>query len=286
MDSAELNYVDSIELGPGVSIIRLNPQYRQRLQDDKVLLSGYQSSLDRLSTRISLQPSISLRDKHFSLNGALSLAIFLSFALRLATGIPFDIPFWFDVSENDNILGIGRTSIRTYRSWPRYQYPIDKGITIRNINHIIPHLPSLVEKYIKLHDSDKIIKAIEFAAIGFQTFHIPTRLINQVMFMEILFSTDIQELSFQLASRISWYLKHSHNPKEREELFKKTKKIYTMRSKIVHGENQKNKEKSYTQMRQMLEQTESINSEIFREILKQNHIELFSTKRRRTFSQS
>ena len=272
---AELRYLDSIELGPGVSVIRLSPQYRQRLQDDKVLVGGYKSSLDRLSTGVSLKPLISFQDKHFSLKDLLSLAIFLSFTLRLATEIPFDIPFWFDVSEENKILGIGRTSIRTYRSLPRYSYPLDEGLTYDRIKSFLSHSLPLIERYIKFHVSDQIIKAIEFAAIGFQTYHIPLRLVNQVMFMEILFSSDIQELSFQLASRISWYLAHSHSPEKREEIFNTIKEIYGMRSKVVHGKNPKS-----LQMRQALEKSESFNSEIFQEILRRNHIELFSAKNR------
>ncbi len=277
---AELRYLDSIELGQGIRIISLPSEYRQRLGEDKVLVGGYQRSLNIMHVGLLFEPSISCPKKHLSLDDALLAVIFLSFSLRLAIEIPFDIPFWFDISVNNDISVVGRTLIRTFRSLPRYSYPLDEGLTYERINSFLPYSIPLLERYIEFPDSDRLIKAIEFSAIGFQTRHIPMRLVNQVMFMEILFSSDIQELSFQLSSRISWYLRHSYSPEEREEFFKKIKKIYTMRSKIVHGDSPKKIKNLRTQMRQMLEEAESINSEIFREILGRNHIELFSASNR------
>ena len=216
----ELRHSDSIELGQGVHLFRLTPQYRDRLQKEEVLVGGYQSSLSRMSVGLSLEPSILYPSKHLSLPDSLLAGIFLSFALRLVTELPIDIPFWFDMSSDGQILGIGQTQLRTFRSsWQRYySYLLDEGQAFERINIFRPYTLKLLEYFIEFPETNRIIKAIEFASIGFQTRHVPTRLVNQVMFMEILFSCDVQELSFQLASRISWYLRYAKTSAEREHL--------------------------------------------------------------------
>jgi hypothetical protein len=53
-------------------------------------------------------------------------------------------------------------------------------------------------------------------------------------FFESLLSTNAVELSHQLAERIAFSL--SNDPNERLEIFKRTKKAYSIRSKAVHGD--------------------------------------------------
>jgi hypothetical protein len=276
----KLRYSNSIELIHGVIIKRLTPEYRERLKKEKALLAVYESSLGSMSVGLSLEPSILYPNRQLSLIDSLLAGIFLSFALRLATDVPIDIPFWFDVSSDGQILELGQTRVRTFRNTNRYRYLLDEGSTFKNVEILRSSASKLLECYFENPDSDRIIKAIEFASIGFQTRHIPTRLVNQVMFMEILFSSDVHELSFQLASRISWYLRYCHTSAEREELFLAIKDIYAMRSKIVHGVSSKNQKNLRSQMRKLLIESETVNSEIFREILALKHIELFSSKNR------
>ena len=54
--------------------------------------------------------------------------------------------------------------------------------------------------------------------------------------METLFCTGRSEITFQLASRIAWFL-HPTDYKKRIETFARVKKIYGIRSDIVHGTN-------------------------------------------------
>ena len=275
---SNLNHSDSIELIPGVHVTRLGPQYREHLQKDKVLIGGYQRSLERMFVGLSLEPSIAYKKRQLSLAESLLMAIFVTFTLRLATEVTIDIPFWLDLSTDGLILGCGRTLVRTYRTSPPYTYPLDEGRTHDHIELLRPHLSSLLHRYLENPDTDRVIKALEFASVGFQTLHVPTRIVNQVTFMEVLFSSEVQELSFQLASRISWYLRHSHSHAEREDIFEAVKGIYRMRSEIVHGASGKNLR---ALMRQRLKQSEFVNSEIFREMLAHNHIDLFSAKNRK-----
>ena len=267
-----------IDLGAGVRLIQLSKAYRDKLIDDPILSSGYSKSTERISVGLAIQPGALFQDETLWLNEEIALGIFAALTLRLTCEVPIDIPFWFDVAGDGDILGAGRTLVRTFRSTPRYTYPLDKGVTLKRIAMLKPHCSSLLRLYRAQSDTNRVIKALEFAGIGFQTFHIPTRLVNQVTFMEVLFSTDIQELSFQLASRISWYLGENATPDEREKLFESVKAIYGMRSKVVHGGESSGALKS--QMRQRLDEAETTNSEIFRAMLQRDQLSSFSQKGR------
>jgi hypothetical protein len=183
---AELRYADSFELGKGIHLIHLNPQYKERLKGEKGLVGGYQRSLEYMIIGLSIEPSNLGINKELSINELLYLGIFIFFVIRLVTDIPFDIPFWFDISSNGDILGVGQTQVRTYRHSVPYHYLLDEGRTRERLEIIRPFPLDLLEYFINFPNTNRIIQAIEFASIGFQTFHIPTRLVNQVTFMEIL----------------------------------------------------------------------------------------------------
>lgn len=52
--------------------------------------------------------------------------------------------------------------------------------------------------------------------------------------LEVLFSTDSSEISHKLAERIALFLEDSFE--ERKRLFNRVKKLYSVRSKVVHGD--------------------------------------------------
>ncbi|SFW13157.1 hypothetical protein SAMN03159511_0658 [Pseudomonas sp. NFACC19-2] len=60
------------------------------------------------------------------------------------------------------------------------------------------------------------------------------KIANYCSFFEALFSTDTAELSHQLSQRISFFLFDC--PEKRLEMYRLTKKAYTVRSKTVHGD--------------------------------------------------
>ncbi|MGR1188859.1 hypothetical protein ACUVHH_14565 [Vibrio parahaemolyticus] len=63
---------------------------------------------------------------------------------------------------------------------------------------------------------------------------IGVKVANYCSFFEALLSTNSAELSHQLAERAAFLLRDT--PEERYEHFKKTKKAYGVRSKVVHGD--------------------------------------------------
>jgi hypothetical protein len=56
----------------------------------------------------------------------MDLGVFLSITLRLATGVPIDIPYWFDLDETE-IKSYGITLARKIYLGKRYLYPPDDG---------------------------------------------------------------------------------------------------------------------------------------------------------------
>jgi hypothetical protein len=223
---------------------------------------------------LRITPSKSIfTDKNFTLDDIHTIGIFCSFLIRLATGIPIDFPFFFDYSVEDNIRGHGRSSVRAYRVGNQDYCPIDDSKRYKRLILLSKNLDDLLKLFIEKENENRIIRAIEFAAIGFQTSHVPTRLVNHVIFLETLFSTSRNEIAFQLASRISWYLHKKTEVEEKEETFDKVKNIYNLRSKIIHGDSPKNISIK------LLHEIEDINTRVLNAILKKNHIKLFSLKK-------
>ena len=62
----------------------------------------------------------------------------------------------------------------------------------------------------------------------------PHRFISFVTCLESLFCTSSNEIAFQLASRIAWFI-GSDEYKKRATIFAMAKRLYRLRSKIVHG---------------------------------------------------
>jgi len=64
----------------------------------------------------------------------------------------------------------------------------------------------------------------------------PHKFVSLTICLESLFCTSRAEITFQLASRIAWFL-YPTDYKKRMETFTKVKKLYDFRSRIVHGTN-------------------------------------------------
>jgi hypothetical protein len=197
--------------------------------------------------------------------------------IRLTTGKPIDMPFWLDAEDRDEIRGFGQTLVRTYRTGPRDTYKLDDELALERMNNLSKGVDRLVELFIREKDKNRIIRGIEFVSIGFQTFHIPTRIVNQVTFLETLFTTSRNEITFQLASRLSWYLATS-DAIRREDKFNLVKNIYDARSRVVHGEHTNNPVRN---LMKWLIEAEELNTEVFNVILAKNHIDAFSASEKR-----
>ncbi len=260
-----------IKLGKGIEIIETPKTFIERLEKDEKDHYRYRSSFDKMNIGLRITPSQSIFEgKRFSQDGIHDIGIVCSLIIRLATGIPIDFPFWFDYSKEDNIRSYGASLVRTYRTGPRYYYPIDTGKQFDGLKILIKHFDTLLKLFLEEKSNNRIVRAIEFASIGFQTFHIPTRLVNHVIFLETLFSNSNNEIAFQLASKIALYLHKKSEFTKKENTFKNVKEIYKLRSKVVHGNSLKDINK------QLLDKVEELNTTVFNTILRNNDIDLFS----------
>jgi hypothetical protein len=79
----------------------------------------------------------------------------------------------------------------------------------------------------------RFIRAFQFFTNAFRL-PIPHRYVAFTTCLEVLFCKEGSEVTFQLASRIAWFL-NPNDSKQRLKTFYSVKKLYDIRSKIVHG---------------------------------------------------
>lgn len=265
--SVSLNSNERLTLCDGCYVDAIDRDLLRRMEGDGPIMGGYHFSVTPIGLYFEIGNLATAN--HINHYQTQKLAVFTAMCLRLSTGIPLDIPFWLDI-RGDDLYQYGRTMVRTFRTESNYTYPIDEGIQRTNLDIYCRGLPILTELYTRWDNRHRLLRAIEFASIGFQTFHAPTRLVNHVTYLETLFAGSTTELSFRLAASISWYLASDKSSEEREEVFQQVKEIYDTRSKVVHG----NPSRGRTHLTRHLEQVEILNSEIFNTIIENTHIEL------------
>lgn len=270
---AVLERGEDLALGTGITIHVLTDNFRETIGGNEAIAGQYSRSIEHMQVALALDPATLLPGEHRSLHDAQLVGIFVAMLIRLTTGIPVDIPFWID-AQDDEICGYGNTQVRMFRTGNRYQYPLDAGDQADSLGLLGNALNELVALNLNEGNKNRVIRASRFAFVGFQIFHVPTRLVNHVTFLEALFSTATIELAHQLSSRIAWYLAPT-DPNQREELFYSVKDIYKARSQVVHGSDYSKKE---AEIRAQLESVEILSQRVFTYILAREHIALFSVR--------
>jgi hypothetical protein len=201
----------------------------------------------------------------------MQIGAFVAMSVRLATGAPIDIPFWFDVDGNE-IKGYGDTLRKTYRIGEHRELHFLDDDKQLGLPALQAGFGGILKSYTQESSRNVLIRALEFAAIGFQTRHLQPRLVNNTIFLESIFSNSNAEIAFQIASSVSWYLEFDGDPERRVELFSETKKLYDYRSRIVHGSDISAKDDV---LLKMLLFSENLNTRIFQKILTNDHNEIF-----------
>lgn len=269
---AKLTKRDEYQLCNGVSLFTLPDHYKERMRSHPDLIARYASSLDFMYSAVAIHPDAinGLVTRNWA--AVMELAVFVGMSIRLAIGVPVDVPYWFDV-EGDEIRGVGNTQVKTFRTGHRYLYPLDDGQQSDGLSALQKGFEGVLKEYVNDANSNVLIRAIQFAAIAFQTPHVQSRLVNNTIYVEALFSSNTTEIAFQIASCVSWYLESHNSPEKRVELFTEMKELYGCRSKIVHGADVSTKNKN---LRRALVFSEILNTRIFQKILNNNHVEIFS----------
>lgn len=274
---AELSFEDSYELCDGISVFTLKQDYEEYLRSKPELIARYESSLRYMKCGLSIEPMMIKNSEKLNLVNLIKFGVFIALSIRLATGVPIDIIYWFDV-ENDEVRSCGNTRIKTYRVGKRYPYPLDDGKQYSGLIALKSGISDIAQKCLQESSKNVLIRAVEFVASGFQHLYIPSRLVNNTIFLESLFSHSNIEIGFQIAASVSWYLKSGNKVNERDDLFKRIKELYKYRSLIVHGQDISSKS------RKLLENfwfSEEINTDILQNILTRNHIETFSMPKKK-----
>ena len=269
---SELSHTKSYDLCDGIALFTLTKDYEEQLRSKPELIARYEYSLKYMKCGLSIEPDLFIHGKQLNWTNLMEFSVFIAMLIRLATGVPIDIPYWFDV-ENDEIKGCGNTLVITYRGGNRYLYPLDDGKQANGLTALQNGIAYIAQKHLQESSKNVLIRAIEFAAIGIQNRHIPSRLVNNTIFLESLFCHSNNELSFQIAASVSWYLRSRSKVEERDELFKKVKELYKYRSKIVHGADISSNNKKLVEN---LLFSEELITDILQNILIRNHVETFS----------
>ncbi len=259
----------------GISLFTLPNTYEKQLRSMPSLIVGYENILPNMKIGLEIETSKFVCGKKLNNNDLFDFGSFISMSLSLATGKPIDIPYWFDV-EDDEIKGGGTTSFRTYILGKRYSSPLDNENQKKGFDAFKKRVSEIVDKYSN-DRTNNLIRAISFVSIGFQSRNLFSKIVNNTIFLESLFSASNDEVAFQIASSVSWYLKSKNTDEERLEMFSKVKKLYDYRSKIVHGSDISSITK---ELKTNLKFSEELNTEIFTKILNDNHVEIFSKKKK------
>jgi len=94
-------------------------------------------------------------------------------------------------------------------------------------------IEKLERKLYKEASGQRFIRAFQFFTDAYRLEN-PHRFVGLMTSLETFFCTTPREITFQLASRIAWFLKPD-NFNKRKKLFTDLKYLYNIRSKIVHG---------------------------------------------------
>lgn len=133
---------------------------------------------------------------------------------------------------------------------------------------------TVFKKIRSIFDNKKeITRVLYYLYSGLTLSYWQVRFIMLNVVLESLFSTDNQELSHKISERAAFFLeKEAEN---REKLFQDVKKIYNIRSKLVHGDVINNTPEENSQL---LNDLERITQVALKKIINEDLIDIFSEK--------
>ena len=112
------------------------------------------------------------------------------------------------------------------RMWSRWFFPALSRVYQNEMDKLSQELQKRVL-------GKKFDRAFQFFTDAFRVGE-PHRFVGFATCLESLFCTSRNEITFQLASRIAWFL-NPDDYKERSKIFNNVKSLYGLRSEIVHG---------------------------------------------------
>jgi Apea-like HEPN len=157
-----------------------------------------------------------------------------------------DIQRKADVLALTLLLGLEREPVVAIaRTWTLIENPMNQGPSISWVQNAVPLHPNVIAtpdrrrirqwaRRIERDYSDRIEIAMKRTLSALTTRWEPTdRLIDAVIALENLFGTGSGELAFRISAGCAYLLER--DPARRLEMQKEVARLYTVRSKIVHG---------------------------------------------------
>jgi hypothetical protein len=140
--------------------------------------------------------------------------------------------------EREPVVAIART-------WTLVENPLSQGPGLSWLQNPVPLHPHALTsrdrrrvrtwaERVERHYSDRVDIAVKRTLSSLTTrWDATDRLIDAVVALESLFGTGSGELAFRISAGCAWLLER--DPARREELQREVNRLYTVRSRIVHG---------------------------------------------------
>ena len=119
---------------------------------------------------------------------------------------------------------------------PEDQNNHDFTINLEDIEDVKAMFTNIIE-FISEDDisANRVLRSIGFYKLAVETYYTAVRFVNYNIAMECIFITSDKKIKKQLSERVALFLTDSNS--EREKIKGKVRKIYKLRSEIVHGDS-------------------------------------------------
>ena len=119
---------------------------------------------------------------------------------------------------------------------PEDQNNHDFTINLEDIEDVKAMFTNIIEFISEDNISaNRVLRSIGFYKLAVETYYTAVRFVNYNIAMECIFITSDKKIKKQLSERVALFLTDSNS--EREKIKGKVRKIYKLRSEIVHGDS-------------------------------------------------
>jgi len=220
---------DDIDLGNGIKIQQLNDNVRQKLLD--ILPSDDKHKYLRTELDKTVLYNVLSATNEDTIEKIVNKTAEFLRLMRIAQFNVSSVKLIYHVNDCDEIIDYDERPIKIYNP---------QNETVREFNketiNIIMTIWSNYKKFIC--EKTRLWNAIFLHELAIQSFYLEFQILNDMIALECLFSNAMQEIAFQVSVRVASFLyppSHQWHYSGKLDYFKKYKKIYKTRSKIVHG---------------------------------------------------
>ena len=222
---------DEYDIGNDISLVR-NPQiiFADHIENSihKPVLGQLKAGGWALMHTYTCDPKIHIGPKEDESDARLRLA-FLAMWITRPTGAHFSYFIKYHPSFSNDVAHTINKYYAEIIPHPSYSATLFDEDQILDLQTIFTNLLGYFGK------EKRPSLAIDFVSTALQINPWGPRYVTFTSVLECLFSTDPMEVTHKLSERVALFLEQS--PEERQNIFKEIKKLYGLRSTIVHGGN-------------------------------------------------